>query len=168
MRIKSESFTHFKNFHVFARKHTGEHIRILRTDNGGEYISAAFTEYLQGYGIWHLLTVPYILEQKGVSERSNCTHMDLVRCIILRHNNDNRLWAEALSKAIEIRNGVLFRSVPYIKTPHHLWNGPSLNLSHLRIFVSARWYVLPRPKLQALDSSTESDLMAGYYFNRKV
>ena len=47
----------------------------LRTDNGGEYLTNEFMDYLKSRGIQHELTVPYSPEQNGVAERMNCTLM---------------------------------------------------------------------------------------------
>ncbi len=90
MRNKSESLECFKKFHMYAETHTGnilqrlllhqynstsgsEKIKVLRTDNGGEYLSNDFKMYLADHGIQHQLTVAYTPQQNGVAERMNRT-----------------------------------------------------------------------------------------------
>ncbi|GJW51357.1 retrovirus-related pol polyprotein from transposon TNT 1-94 [Tanacetum coccineum] len=44
-------------------------LRILRTNNGGEYMSNKFKDFLQKQGVIHQVTVLYSPQQNGVSER---------------------------------------------------------------------------------------------------
>lgn len=82
MKVKSEVFTLFKNFKTRVELETGHKIKTLRTDNGGEYTSNEFTQFLNQQGIAHQLTAPYTPQQKGVSERKNRTVMDMSRCLL--------------------------------------------------------------------------------------
>jgi 5'-3' exoribonuclease 2 len=47
LKSKDEVLEKFKEFHNFATNLTGKHIKVLRTDNGGEYCSKAFEAYLK-------------------------------------------------------------------------------------------------------------------------
>ena len=44
MKAKSETFTKFQEFKAFIEKHTGRHIRALRSNNGGEFDSHHFDD----------------------------------------------------------------------------------------------------------------------------
>ena len=52
-------------------KSLGQSVKILRTDNGGEFTSDEFEKYLKKEGIKHQLTIPKCPEQIGVAERSS-------------------------------------------------------------------------------------------------
>ena len=71
MKHKSEVLNKFKEFEVTTSNDAGRAIGTLRTDNGGEYLSSAFQNYLKEKGIRHELTVPHSPQQNGVSERMN-------------------------------------------------------------------------------------------------
>ena len=73
MKHKSEVLDKFKEFEVTTTNDAGRAIGTLRTDNGGEYLSSAFQNYLKEKGIRHELTVPHSPQQNGVSERMNRT-----------------------------------------------------------------------------------------------
>jgi transposase InsO family protein len=45
MRNKSDVFEYFKEFKNMVEKQTGKSIKILRSDQGGEYTSGAFIRY---------------------------------------------------------------------------------------------------------------------------
>ena len=47
LKAKSETFDKFKEFKALIENHTCRHIRILRSDNGGEYESNEFDDFFQ-------------------------------------------------------------------------------------------------------------------------
>ena len=53
MKHKSEVLKKFQEFELIVTNENGERIVKLRTDNGGEYTSAEFQEYLKSKGIKH-------------------------------------------------------------------------------------------------------------------
>lgn len=82
----------------------GRKVKSIRTDNGGEYTSAEFTSYLTTKSIRHELTIPYTPQQNGVSERLNRTLVEFVRTMLVDLSLLHRFWAEALAKAVCLRN----------------------------------------------------------------
>ena len=58
---------------AMVEKLTGRKLKVLRSDNGGEYTSEEFSKFLKSEGISHELTVPKSPEQNGVAERLNRT-----------------------------------------------------------------------------------------------
>jgi transposase InsO family protein len=59
LKAKSDTFDKFKEYKAFIEKHTGKHIRTLRTNNGGEFESLKFEDFCKEAGIKRQLTVPY-------------------------------------------------------------------------------------------------------------
>jgi len=55
---KSEVLKKFKSFKAFVEKQSGRKIKVLRTDNGREYINHEFKELIKSEGISHQTTVP--------------------------------------------------------------------------------------------------------------
>ena len=70
LKQKSEVFAKFKEF---VANQCGHSIATLRTNNGGEYLSKEFQQYLKTKGIRHELTIAHTPEQNGVAERMNRT-----------------------------------------------------------------------------------------------
>ena len=68
-------------------KATKRKIRTFRTDNGGEYTSSQFENYLKAEGIRHKLTVPKTPQQNGVAEQLNRTLVEMVRSMLLDSNS---------------------------------------------------------------------------------
>ncbi len=50
--------------------------KVLRSDNGGEFVSKKFDAFLAECGIQRQTSVPYSPQQNGVTERANRTIME--------------------------------------------------------------------------------------------
>ena len=87
-----------------VEKSTGEKLKVLCTDNGGEYTSKEFQAYLTQEGVRHELMIPKTPEQNGVAERMNRTLVETVRSMLVDSNLPHAFWAEALSTATYLRN----------------------------------------------------------------
>ena len=114
MRNKSEVFNKFKECEAMATNKTGKRIQILRCDNGGEYSSKAFNEYLKSKGIQMQFSVPRTPELNGVSECMNRTIQEMARSMIHGAWLSDIYWAEAVLTAIIIRNRSPTTAVPNI------------------------------------------------------
>lgn len=56
MKEKSDTFSKFKEFREIVEGKMGKKIICLRTDNGGEYTSNKFSQYLRDCRIRHQFT----------------------------------------------------------------------------------------------------------------
>ena len=72
----------FKKFKVMVKKATDRHIKVVRSDRGGQYTSTTFMEYYEEKGIRRFLTAPYTPQQNGVAERENQTILIMVRSML--------------------------------------------------------------------------------------
>jgi len=80
LRKKSHTFEYFKEFRSMIEKKKGKSIRILYSNQGGEYKKAYVLKYCKDNGIQYELTVSHNPQQNGVAERKNKT---LVECALL-------------------------------------------------------------------------------------
>ena len=122
LRNKSDVFKQFTEWMAMAEQLTGKRLKVLRSDNGGEYTSSEFKEYLKQNGVIHQLTVPKCPEQNGVAERLNRTLVEMVRSMLASSILPPRFWAEALNTATYLRNRCPSRAVEG-KTPFELLAG---------------------------------------------
>ena len=97
IKKKSDVFSKFREWKRMAEKACGTSVKTLRTDNGGEYTSNEFQEFLKQEGIRHELTVPKTPEQNGIAERLNRTLVEKVRCMLSDAGLPKVFWAEAYS-----------------------------------------------------------------------
>ena len=66
-----EVMDRFKEFKAVVENETRRRIRVLWSENGGEYTSGGFVDFYGREGIKREFTVPYNLQQNGVVERKN-------------------------------------------------------------------------------------------------
>ena len=67
MKEKSDTFSKFKEFRKLVEGRVGKKICYLRTDNGGEYSSSEFSQYLNECRIRHQYTCANMPQQNGVA-----------------------------------------------------------------------------------------------------
>ncbi len=102
MKNKFEVLERFKEYQAKVENEFDTKIKCLRTDNGGEYTSKAFEDFLKSKGIKHELTVPYTPQQNGVSERMNRTLQDMARTQLAHAKLPRIFWAKAVNTATYI------------------------------------------------------------------
>ncbi|KAH9101334.1 hypothetical protein LEN26_015723 [Aphanomyces euteiches] len=100
LKNKSDALQCFKEFTAYCRTQFDLPVRCLRSDNGGEYFSTLFSEFLLENGIQHDATVPHTPQQNGVSERMNRTLVECARSLLHFCKAPLRFWAEAVSHAM--------------------------------------------------------------------
>ena len=104
MKHKSEVFDRFLEWKAMVENASGNKLKVLRTDNGGEFTSTKFEEFLKSKGIRHERTIPKTSEQNGVAERLNRILVETVRSILIDSKLPHKFWAETLSTATYLRN----------------------------------------------------------------
>ena len=82
LKAKSEVFKCFQEFKALVENQTGKKIKVMRSDNGGEYIDSKFVDFCASEGIWREFTVPYTPQQNGVAERKNGAIIGTARAMI--------------------------------------------------------------------------------------
>lgn len=159
LKHKSEVFEKFKAFKEMVERQTNMKIKCLRSDNGGEYVSNEFSQYLENCGIQRQLTVPYTPQQNGVAERANRTIVEMARCMLVDSKQSQNLWAEAVATAVYLRNRSPSKSLDG-RTPYEIWTGRKPNVKHLKVF-GCNAVVLNRKKGK-FDPKGSSMIMVGY------
>ena len=82
LHTKSQLFQYFHKSHAMVERETGNPLKQLRTDNGGEYISREFKDYCSKNGIRHKKTVIGTPRDNGVAKRMYQTIVKKVRCML--------------------------------------------------------------------------------------
>ncbi|CAL9014755.1 unnamed protein product [Prunus brigantina] len=104
MKEKSDTFSKFKEFKEIVEGEMGKKIICLRTDNGGEYTSNEFCQYLRESRIRHQFTCANTPQQNGVAERKNRHLAEICRSMLHAKNVPGRFWAEAMRTAAHVIN----------------------------------------------------------------
>jgi hypothetical protein len=129
LKAKSEALTAFKHYEAnLARQTPNARICKLRSDRGGEYLSAEFDKYLKDQGIERQFTVHDSPQQNGVAECLNRTLVSVARAMLLGQNLPKFLWAEAIHYVVWLKNRLPSRAIPG-HTPHDLVHNAKPNLA---------------------------------------
>jgi len=167
MANKSEALKCFKLFCVEFYSQHNRDIKILRTDNGTEYLNNLFKDFLLLKGIIHQLTVPYCPQQNGISERFNRTINDKVMTLKAQGNFSVLLWGELVETSCFLHN-----RTPNVshngKTPYELWHGCQANYSVLRVIGCDAFCHVPTELRKGLESKAVQCIMVGYEASRKA
>jgi transposase InsO family protein len=162
MRKKSDSLGCFQKFKATVElAFPGLLIQAFRSDRGGEYISTAFTEFLQASGIHRELTQAYTPHQNGVSERKNRTLLEKARSMFLEAHTPRFLWAEAVNTANYLTNRSPTRANSGISPYQRLYKRPPA-LHHLRIFGCLAFVHIPDESRTKLEPKSHKCIMIGY------
>ena len=131
IKEKSQAEKIFVEWHTLVENETGQSVKCLRTNNGGEFTSAQFENHLCQCGIQHQMMAPYTLAQNGCVEHKHWTIMDRARAIRADLDLPPNLWGKCVLTSSYMKNRTLSRSMSE-KTPFEAYYGRKLNLSHLR------------------------------------
>ncbi|GJP48902.1 hypothetical protein CLOM_g8169 [Closterium sp. NIES-68] len=117
-----------------AQRECGHKVKVIRSDNGGEFIGSDFEGELKRKGIQHQLTVPYNPQQNGMAERFNRTLQEGARTLLGRAGLPDPFWVSALRQVALVKNMVLATVgdkewIPYVKC---YGSAPAVNM--LRAF----------------------------------
>jgi hypothetical protein len=145
LKKKNEVFEKFKAYKVRSEKATGKKIKILRTDNGTEYLNERFEKFLRDEGIKHERTQIYSPEQNGISERLNRTLTEKARCMLRQANLPEKFWGEAIRMANHLKNHSPSKCCGE-KVPMEWWGQRVPSIVYFKKFGCAGFVNIPKPK----------------------
>ncbi|KAF0733956.1 hypothetical protein Ae201684P_002768 [Aphanomyces euteiches] len=160
LKHKWEALQHFQACTAFCRTQFNRQVRCLRSDNGGEYISHAFSTFLIENGIRHEKTDPHTPQQNGVSERMNRTLVECARAMLHSSHVPLQFWAEAVAHAMYLRNRSYSSSTPGTTPFERLWKSKP-DLSQLRIFGCEAYFLIDESTRSKFASRTIREMYVG-------
>ena len=167
LKCKSEVFERFKAWKALVENESDHKVKVLRSDNGGEYTSKAFEAFMREHGIAHQTSAPYTPQQNGVAERANRTLVEMARAMLHAQGLKYEFWAEAVSNAAYIRNRCPTSAVASM-TPQEAWSGRRPNIGHMRIFGCVAYALDLSPHRSKLDAKGTKCLFLGYWEGSKA
>jgi Integrase core domain len=132
LKSKSDFFQISQAWHKQVTTLTGHTLKILHSDNGGEYISNRFRKFIASISVTqeHSAHTP---QHNGVAERRNRTLVELARCMLHHAALPDAFWAEVVSYANLISNYSPSKAVTN-STPFELFKGAKPTVKHFRVF----------------------------------
>jgi transposase InsO family protein len=116
---KSDVFSCFVKFKTLVENLFSCRIKQFQYDNGGEYASTKFIDFLNSNGILHRLTCLYISQQNGMAKRKHQHIMEIGLTLLAQSWLPPSFWVNAFLTAIFLINHlptpVLNHDSPYSK-----------------------------------------------------
>lgn len=94
---KIKIYCSLQNFKMHVEKEEGMPIKILCNGYGGGYNSHEFVNFCEMHEIKKQLIATYTPQQNRVSERKNCTIMNMVRSILAKSGIPKNFLLEAVN-----------------------------------------------------------------------
>ena len=99
-----EVLSKFKEFKAQVENLLGKRIKILRSNNGGEYTSTKFNDFQKEAGIKRELTFSYNPQQNGAAKRKNRTIVEEAKHMIRDQSLPMFLWEEVSRTIVYVQN----------------------------------------------------------------
>ena len=162
MKHRSELFHIFQSFFNEIKTQFGVSIRVLRSDNGREYLSHSFKQFMASHGILHQTSCAYTPQQNGVAERKNRHLMETTRTLLIHGEVPEHFWGDAILTACYLINrmpsSVLKNNIPHsILFPHE-----PLHPLPLRVFGSTCFVHNFSPGLDKLSPRSHKCVFLGF------
>ncbi|GAB9477250.1 reverse transcriptase, partial [Globisporangium polare] len=152
IRKKSDVMAKFIEFCGYMKTQADVSIRVIRSDNGGEYTSNEMKTYCASKSIKQEFTIPHTPQQNGMAERANRTLVEMSRCMLKDSDLDKSFWAEALVTAAFVRNVISTTSRPHT-TPYEETFKRKFEYKSMRVFGCECFAHVPKQKRLKLDDS---------------
>lgn len=131
LKKKSDVLQCFRGFQRRMLSAWNEGVTTIRTDNGMEFCSTEFDNYLLTQGIVHQHTNSYSPQMNGIAERYNRTLIEGVRALLVDSGLPPQLWAELVQTVNHLRNrfphSKLNHEIPYCR-----WFGKNFSVRYMR------------------------------------
>ena len=158
---KDETYKLFRDWKTEVENQSGCKVKIVRLDNGTEFVNKDFKEHFKDSGIVWEPTVAYTPEQNGLSEVQNRIVMNGVRAMLFDSQLSRYLWSELLHTKVYQKNRSPTTRLKGI-TPHEAWTAEQPYLGHMRIIGCVAWVHIPKEKRKKLDERSKKCYLVGY------
>ncbi|SGY89105.1 BQ5605_C133g13383 [Microbotryum silenes-dioicae] len=161
LALKSDVFPRLRDWILEVENATGNKVKTIRSDNGGEFTLRNFVDFCASKGIRRELTIPYTPQQNGRVERSNRTIKEGILALLYSSGADSRLWGEAALYYVHCKNLMPHAGIGG-EIPDTRWHGFAPDISTLRAFGCRAWHHLPSAKRTDLDPKAVPLLFVGF------
>ncbi|KAH9768480.1 Integrase catalytic domain-containing protein [Citrus sinensis] len=168
MKSKDEVNSLFQRFYKMVTTQFHTQIRVLHTDNRGEYMSSAIQQFLKSQGSVHQTTCVGTPQQNGVAERKNRHLLEVVRASLIQAHMPLSYCGEALASTAYLINRTPSSSIGF-QTPFQVLNDAimSPNVPNLSPHVFGYVAFVHLPQQDKLSPRALRCVFVGYALHQK-
>jgi transposase InsO family protein len=160
LESKDEVFEHFWSLALRLNNEHPNCLKVIRSDNGTEFMNASFDEFCLEHGIDQQFSAPRVPQHNRVMEQKNRTLIEMARMMLNEHRTPMCFWVDAIITAYYISKRIFLRSILHL-TPFELRFGRKPSVSHLRPF-GCMCFVLKCGNLDKFESRSFDGILLGY------
>jgi len=161
LKTKSEVATVFQNFHHLVHTQFSSKIKILRSDNGSEYMSNIMIQYLSMHDIIHQTSCVHTPQQNGIAEQKNRDLLEKTRSLMFQMHIPKIFWSQGVLTAAYLVNRLPSKNLTF-NSPAELLIGKKPSLSHLKVFGCSCYVYIPSSQRDKLDHRAVKCMFLGY------
>jgi hypothetical protein len=170
LKTKDGFLARFQEFKAQVENLTRRKIKVLRSDNGGEYTSMDFIDSCIEARIKREYTIPYNPQHNGVAERNNKSIIEENKAMMNDQNLPIVLWEEESMAVVYVQNMSPNQILKINKKNKKIKNmtleedfiGLKPKVGHFRIFGCPIYIHLPKEKRTKLDPLGRKGTFVGY------
>jgi hypothetical protein len=163
---KGEAVDAIRRAKAAAEAECGRKLRVLCTNNGGEFTVTEFTLYCADEGVQRHYSASYNPQQNGVVERRNQTVVGIARALLKQRGMSAVFWGEAVMMAVYILNRSPTKALNG-KTLYEGCHGRKPTVSHLWVF-GCLAFAKELGHIGKLDDRSTPGVFIGYAESSKV
>ena len=156
---KSQTFDSYKLDEAYIETQTGNRIKVVRSDRGGEFQAEKLLDHQNQRGTTREFTVHDSPPQNGVAERGMRTRAERARALLLASGLPRFLWQEAMQHATWLQNRSPAQALEG-KTPYEMIHKKKPNLAGIQEFGAAAY--VKDLKAGKLDARAKVGRFVGY------
>ena len=120
IKSKDQVFNCLVQFVNESKYLTGKRVKILRCDNGKEYLNNRFYKFSREKGIILNNCPAYVHELNGTAERYNRMIMHMAECLLAEAQVHKQYWPEIVCAATYLKNRTIANTIEW-KTPFEIF-----------------------------------------------
>ncbi|CAH9081989.1 unnamed protein product [Cuscuta epithymum] len=163
MKTKSETRFHIMNFYKLIQTQFDKKIKIIRTDNGAEFM---FSSFYQSNGIIHQLSCVETPQQNGRVERKHQHILQIARSLLFQSCLPITFWSDCVLSAVHIINRTP-TAILDNKSPFELLYNTIPDYSHLKVFGCLAYASTLTANRNKFDPRASKCVFIGYPFGYK-
>lgn len=161
MRNKEKAASKILEYCAYVKTQFKKTVKIVKSDNGREYVNKKLKNVLAKNGTLLELTAPYNPKQNGKAECEIRTLTERARSMLHGRGLPRTLWGEAMITATYLRNMTCtFKNGN--QTPFEFWHNKNPDLSKMEVFGSDCYTNIPKIKRRKWDKRVEKCIFVGY------
>lgn len=136
-------------------------VKVVRSDNGTEFVNKACTNMFGELGIIHQKTYPYTPQQNGVVERKHRHLVTTAKSLLIHAGLSKRFWGDSMLMATNLINRLPSPTLKW-KTPYEVLYHKPPSYDQLRVFGCLAYVTKLGPRKDKFASRVEKGIFLGY------